>query len=114
MEEASTAHDAAAAAAMAATGTTHCERVPKRVQYQVETETTEMQRETEDECEPFFVDLKTLPPDQLQHLRKVGLLPPSSKPSTSPPGGGKSMVRADNLCGAKASIPFVPSVPGNQ
>jgi len=89
MEEASTAHDAAAAA-MAATGTTHCERVPKRVQYQVETETTEMQRETEDECEPFFVDLKTLPPDQLQHLRKVGLLPPSSKPSrpTSPPGGG--------------------------
>mmetsp|Transcript_18063 Transcript_18063/g.51712 ORF Transcript_18063/g.51712 Transcript_18063/m.51712 type:complete len:547 (+) Transcript_18063:140-1780(+) len=82
MEESSTSHGDAAVA----TGTTHCEHVPKRVQYQVETETTTMQRETEDECEPFFVDLTTLPPDQLLHLRNVGLLPRASKPS--PAGGG--------------------------
>lgn len=79
MEKASTNQGGAGAA----TGTTRCD-VPKRVQYRVETETTTMQQETEDECEPFFVDIKTLPPDQLQHLRNVGLLPPASK---SPTGG---------------------------
>ena len=62
----------------AATGANRCD-VPKRVQYRVETETTTMQQETEDECEPFFVDIKKLPPDQLQHLRNVGLLPPAGK-----------------------------------
>lgn len=78
MEKVSTNQDGA----NAATSTTRC-NVPKRVQYRLETETTTMQQETEDECEPFFVDIKTLPPDQLQHLRNVGLLPPASK---SPPG----------------------------
>ena len=76
MEKVSTNQDGADAA----TGTTRC-NVPKRVQYRVETETTTMQQETEDECEPFFVDIKTLPPDQLQHLRNLGLLPPASKSS---------------------------------
>jgi len=48
---------------------------PPRVQYMVESESTELQQETEAECEPFFVDLKTLPVDQVRHLRNVGLLP---------------------------------------
>jgi len=78
MDKASTNKDGAA-------GTIRCD-APKRVQYRVETETTTMQRETENECEPFFVDLKTLPPDQLQHLRNVGLLPQARK--SSPSGSG--------------------------
>lgn len=56
---------------------------PPRTQYMVESESTELQRETEDECSPFFVDLKTLPADQLRHLRNVGLLPAEQKASSS-------------------------------
>ena len=55
---------------------------PPRVQYLVESESTELQQETEAECEPFFVNLRTLPPDQKRHLRNVGLLPPA-KPDES-------------------------------
>ena len=38
------------------------------------TPTVEMQVDTEDECRPFFVDLNTLPPRQLNYLRRIGLL----------------------------------------
>ena len=37
-------------------------------------ETTEAQRDTEDECKPYFVDLSELPEDQILHLRQTGLL----------------------------------------
>jgi hypothetical protein len=39
-----------------------------------ESESTFAQRDTEIECEPFFVDLTTLAQDQLDHLRQTGLL----------------------------------------
>ena len=39
-----------------------------------ESESTETQRDTEIECEPYFVDLTTLGDDQLIHLRQTGLL----------------------------------------
>lgn len=42
-----------------------------------ESESTEIQRDTEIECEPYFVDLTTLPTDQLMRLRETGLLPES-------------------------------------
>ena len=37
--------------------------------------TTEAQNATEKECQPFFVDLQSLPHDQIDHLRQTGLLP---------------------------------------
>jgi protein farnesyltransferase subunit beta len=40
----------------------------------IETETTVLQKETENECSPYFVDITTLPNDQKQHLQQVGLL----------------------------------------
>jgi protein farnesyltransferase subunit beta len=45
----------------------------------VETETTRLQQETEQECSPFFVELSSLPADQRQHLVQVGLLPNHEK-----------------------------------
>jgi hypothetical protein len=42
-----------------------------------ESESTEAQRDTELECEPYFVDLNALPPGQMEHLRETGLLPSS-------------------------------------
>uniref|UniRef100_A0A6U9ZJC4 Prenyltransferase alpha-alpha toroid domain-containing protein n=1 Tax=Pseudo-nitzschia australis TaxID=44445 RepID=A0A6U9ZJC4_9STRA len=40
----------------------------------IDTETTILQKQTEKECQPYFVDLSALPPDQKQHLQQVGLL----------------------------------------
>ena len=40
----------------------------------IDTETTILQKQTEKECQPYFVDLSTLPLDQKQHLQRVGLL----------------------------------------
>ncbi len=40
-----------------------------------ESESTEAQRDTEIECEPYFADLTKLAPDQMDHLRQTGLLP---------------------------------------
>ena len=39
-----------------------------------ESESTETQRDTEVECEPFFVDLTALADDELLRLRQTGLL----------------------------------------
>eukprot|EP00978_Attheya_sp_CCMP212_P034995 scaffold149980_cov52-Attheya_sp.AAC.2 len=50
-----------------------------RCRFLVESETSQLQTDTEDECAPFFVSLQDLPADQLLHLQQVGLLPPSSK-----------------------------------
>jgi len=52
-----------------------CPPLP-RSQYVVESESTRLQQATEDECMPFFVDLRELPIDQVRHLRRVGLIPP--------------------------------------
>ncbi|GAX11602.1 protein farnesyltransferase subunit beta [Fistulifera solaris] len=38
------------------------------------TDSTRQQQRTEMECQPFFVNLATLPPSQLDHLRQSGLL----------------------------------------
>jgi protein farnesyltransferase subunit beta len=59
-----------------ATGTTN---ESDRCRFLVESETSQLQTDTEDECAPFFVSLQDLPADQLLHLQQVGLLPPSSK-----------------------------------
>ncbi len=40
----------------------------------LETETTRLQQETENECTPFFVELSSLSRGQLEHLCQVGLL----------------------------------------
>jgi protein farnesyltransferase subunit beta len=40
----------------------------------VESESTELQLETENECQPFFVDLDKLSVSQVEHLIEVGLL----------------------------------------
>ena len=40
----------------------------------VETESTILQHHAESECRPFFVDLSSLPPSQLDHLKQVGLI----------------------------------------
>jgi protein farnesyltransferase subunit beta len=42
-----------------------------------ESESTEAQQETERECQPYYVDMDDLAPDQIIHLRQTGLLPPS-------------------------------------
>jgi protein farnesyltransferase subunit beta len=42
----------------------------------LDTETTRLQHQTEQECAPFFVELSSLPPGQREHLVQVGLLPP--------------------------------------
>jgi protein farnesyltransferase subunit beta len=39
-----------------------------------QTESSRAQFEAQLECEPFFVDLPTLPPSQIEHLRDTGLL----------------------------------------
>ena len=39
----------------------------------VTTETTVLQKQTERECQPYLVDLTTLPDDQKAHLTKIGL-----------------------------------------
>lgn len=41
----------------------------------MESESTLAQRDTEMECEPYFADLTSLAPDQIDHLRQTGLLP---------------------------------------
>lgn len=43
-----------------------------------ESESTDAQKDAEIECEPYFVDLETLPQDQLDHLRQTGLLSDAS------------------------------------
>lgn len=48
----------------------------KRSTNVVLTETTELQETTEQECQPFFVDLKSLRKNSQDHLRDTGLLPP--------------------------------------
>lgn len=40
----------------------------------LDTETTDAQVETMQECQPFFIDLTTLPASQLDHLQQVGLM----------------------------------------
>ena len=45
-----------------------------RSKYLVESKSTDAQQATECECAPFFVDLKSLSENQLDHLRSVGLL----------------------------------------
>eukprot|EP00559_Dactyliosolen_fragilissimus_P002237 CAMPEP_0184858318 /NCGR_PEP_ID=MMETSP0580-20130426/3434_1 /TAXON_ID=1118495 /ORGANISM="Dactyliosolen fragilissimus" /LENGTH=667 /DNA_ID=CAMNT_0027354407 /DNA_START=202 /DNA_END=2205 /DNA_ORIENTATION=+ len=50
--------------------------------YLLDTDTTETQRDTERECEPFYQDLTSLPTSQIAHLRQVGLLPPHSPTNT--------------------------------
>mmetsp|Transcript_18947 Transcript_18947/g.52877 ORF Transcript_18947/g.52877 Transcript_18947/m.52877 type:complete len:665 (-) Transcript_18947:390-2384(-) len=40
----------------------------------LDTETTILQKKTEKECQPFFVDLSTLPAHQKEQLHRVGLL----------------------------------------
>jgi prenyltransferase beta subunit len=44
----------------------------------VSTETTELQEDTELECQPFFVDIKGLRKHAKEHLRETGLLPPAN------------------------------------
>jgi len=46
----------------------------KRFKPLVESVSTQVQKETEYECQPFFVDLTTMPPNQVDHLRETGLL----------------------------------------
>lgn len=45
------------------------------------TESVRQQRQTEMECDPFFVDLQSLPKSQIQHLRESGLLSKSDSSS---------------------------------
>ena len=45
-----------------------------RTKHIIESKSTEAQQDTEHECAPFFVDLKSLSESQLDHLRSVGLL----------------------------------------
>lgn len=47
------------------------------------TESTRQQQRTEMECQPFFVNLSTLPASQLDHLRQSGLLMSRTSASTS-------------------------------
>jgi protein farnesyltransferase subunit beta len=49
----------------------------------VKTETTELQEDTELECEPFYVNLRSLTASQVDHLRQVGLLLSSSSRNSS-------------------------------
>jgi len=46
----------------------------------VESESTIVQEETEEECQPFLVDFRKLDVNHLEHLRQVGLLPPYEVP----------------------------------
>ena len=45
-----------------------------RVQFLLDTKTTELQHDTEDECKPFFLSIPDLPSNQLQHLHDIGLV----------------------------------------
>ena len=45
-----------------------------RVQYLLDTETTELQQDTEDECQPFYLSIPQLPQHQLHHLQSIGLV----------------------------------------
>ena len=40
----------------------------------VDTESTVLQKQTEKECQPYFVNLSKLPADQKGHLQRIGLL----------------------------------------
>ncbi|KAL7535196.1 hypothetical protein ACHAXR_010135 [Thalassiosira sp. AJA248-18] len=63
--------------ATAASSTSTSSTFPtNRSKHILETETTDAQSATEDECAPFFVDMQSLSVGQLDHLRIVGLLPP--------------------------------------
>ena len=52
----------------------HSKSLQKRPKSLVSSVSTEAQTETEYECRPFFVDLASMPPNQLDHLRETGLL----------------------------------------
>jgi len=45
-----------------------------KAQFACVTASTNVQQETENECEPFFIDLRKLPPSQIDHLRSTGIL----------------------------------------
>jgi protein farnesyltransferase subunit beta len=45
-----------------------------RTRFVIESHTTTEQQETEEECLPFFVHIPSLPRNQINHLRQVGLL----------------------------------------
>eukprot|EP00555_Chaetoceros_dichaeta_P014826 CAMPEP_0198276034 /NCGR_PEP_ID=MMETSP1447-20131203/65096_1 /TAXON_ID=420782 /ORGANISM="Chaetoceros dichaeta, Strain CCMP1751" /LENGTH=624 /DNA_ID=CAMNT_0043970951 /DNA_START=43 /DNA_END=1917 /DNA_ORIENTATION=- len=47
---------------------------PIRSKHIIDTATTDLQDETEFECEPFFAHIPSLPDDQIKHLRSTGLL----------------------------------------
>jgi len=40
----------------------------------IDTPTTNLQRETEDECKPYFIDTKKLTKNQIDHLRELGVV----------------------------------------
>jgi len=46
-----------------------------RAKFDVKSTSTEVQVETEEECKPFFTPIRSLPIDQVAHLRQIGLLP---------------------------------------
>lgn len=46
-----------------------------KAQFVCVTASTNLQQETENECEPFFIDLRKLPPSQIDHLRSTDILP---------------------------------------
>lgn len=57
-----------------------------RCKYNVSSITTSLQTQTEDECRPFFVDIASLPPSQIDHLRQVGLLSRVESPTMNEGG----------------------------
>ncbi len=48
------------------------------MKFEKDTQTTEVQRETEEEVAPFFIKLDQLNPAQLKHLRSIGLVSENS------------------------------------
>jgi protein farnesyltransferase subunit beta len=52
------------------------EKDPKPIHALSESESTKAQQGAERECQPYFVELSDLAPDQLDHLRQTGLLSP--------------------------------------
>ncbi|KAL9182472.1 hypothetical protein ACHAXT_013124 [Thalassiosira profunda] len=61
----------------------------RRAPHTHDTDTTDAQSATEEECAPFFVDLPSLSEGQLDHLRHVGLLPPLPTADGSGEGSGE-------------------------
>lgn len=50
-----------------------------RSQYLVDTDTTESQEDTENECKPYFIDLEGLRENEYEHLRSKGLMHPETR-----------------------------------